>query len=543
MKKYSRNCPFSFLLVIYTVFQLVSVQLNANTRYYRLSYRDDPSTTVVIGWSDNGTSTNAMVYYGTTDLGTNAASYPFSHGIDNTTSYVSLTNHFARLTGLTPDTKYYFVVKDDQGVSARYSFKTITDNPDGTITFIAGGDSRTKSPLLDTGTCTGGDCRVVRQNANRLVAKIRPDFVSFNGDFVLTSILTSYWTDWFTDWALTYGPDADGGLIVPFMPATGNHEVNADIVNLFDVTNANDYYAISFGGNLFRFYSLNVIANGIDVCADTAQTNWFTNDLNNYTGTSSEPYWKFCQYHTPMAPHALTYPNQHMIDCWASLFQSKKVSLCLEGHSHVLKYTWPIVPSSGIGSDNGFIRDDVNGTVYIGEGAWGAPVRDLYTTAGTTAYNWTRDQASTDGFHLICVTKQKIEIRTVKFDVVATVGQVAPGDPECTLPANLSIWTPSNGAVVEINNPSIGIYENTTAAKKIDIYPNPANDFLTFSSTQNISNAYIEMYNGMGMLMKKQKISFTDNNKISTTNLSDGAYFIFIKADNFCESQKILISH
>jgi hypothetical protein len=529
------------LLFLFFVFLVISVNLIANTRFYRLSYRDDPSTTVVIGWCDNGTSTNALVYYGTTDFGTNAASYPFNHGIDTTTSYVSLTNRFARITGLTPDTKYYFVVKDDQGVSARYSFKTITDDPNGTITFIAGGDCRTAFSfnIGETGTCTGGNCRLQRQNANKLVSKIRPDFVSFNGDFIMNidPLQTTVWPDWFTDWQLTYGPDADGGLIVPFMATMGNHEVNADIFNLFDITNSDDYYALSFGGNLFRYYSLNCSADDYNVCTDAAQLNWFTNDLNNYTGTSSEPYWKFCQYHTPMAPHAETSVNQYMIDCWANLFKPKKVNLCIEGHSHVLKYTWPLVPAT-IGG--GFVRDDVNGTVFIGEGCWGAPVRTCYTTAGTTAYSWTRDQASTDGFHLICVTKEKIQIRTVKFDVVSTVGQVGPNDPKCTLPANISIWTPANGAVVEILNPSIGITETKKSDKKVEIYPNPVKDILTLSVKQKINNATIDVYNGMGKRIKVVNTDLTDNYQLNLRNLSNGAYFIFIKADGFSESHKII---
>jgi acid phosphatase type 7 len=529
------------LLLLLMITMMIQIHLNANTRFYRLSYRDDPSTTIVIGWSDNGTSTNAKVYYGTTDLGTAAASYPFNHGIDTSNTYVSLTNHFARITGLTPNTRYYFVIKDDQGVSARYSFKTITDDPNGTISFLAGGDSRTIAPILDTGTCTGGDCRATRQNGNKLVAKIRPDFVAFNGDFVLTSVLTSYWSDWFTDWQLTYGPDADGGFIVPFMAAMGNHEVNADILNLFDITNSNDFYAISFGGNLFRFYSLAVTGNGEDICANTAQQNWLINDLNNYTGTSSEPYWKFCQYHVPMDPHALTKTNPKMIACWADLFQTKKVKLCIEGHSHVLKYTWPVVASSATGSDNGFIRDDANGIVYIGEGSWGAPVRDLYTTAGTTAYNWTRNQASLSGYHLVCVTKEKVQIRTILFDAVTTVGQVGPTDPECTLPANISIWTPSNGAVVEILNPALGSTGDMAKnEKKTEVYPNPVTDKLSITVKQKISDVTIDVYNGMGKLVKVVTAELDGTYQLDMQDLPDGAYFVFIKAKGFSESHKII---
>ena len=530
-----------FFTLLYALL-MISNHLMANTRYYRLAYRDDPSTTVVIGWSNDGTSTNAMVYYGTMDQGTNWSAYPLNHGIDRSSSYVSLTNNFAELTGLTPDTKYYFVVKDDQGVSARYSFKTISDDSNDPVTFIAGGDSRTNVPLIES--CTGGNCRLQRQNGNKLVAKIRPDFVAFSGDFILSNYLglgNIYYADWLEDWQLSFGPDADGGFIAPFMATFGNHEFNDDIYELFDIPNSDNYYAFSFGGNLFRFYTLKVVE-GVNVCTDTTQLNWFTHDLQNYTGTSSEPYWKILQYHVPMVPHAETSPNQDMIDCWANLFQPYKVNLCFEGHSHVLKYTWPLVPSSASGSDNGFIRDDANGTVYVGEGCWGAPLRTLYIYySADAAYNWTRDQAETDGFHLVCVSKQKIEIRTIKFDVVTAVGQVGTYDPPCTLPSNISIWTPSNGAVVEILNNSVGIEDQHLMNNKVEVSPNPAKDIITLIVKQKIPDATIELYNGMGRLIKTEKTDLEDSYPLNLKDLPQGAYFIFIKANGYSELHKIIV--
>ena len=529
-----------FLTALVALF-FISNHLSANTKYYRLAYRDDPSTTVVIGWSVDLISTNAIVHYGTTDLGTNWQSYPFSHGIDRSTSYVGLTNNFAELTGLTPNTKYYFVIQDDFGVSARFSFKTISDDPNIPISMIAGGDSRTNIPLIES--CTDGDCRLQRQNGNRLVAKIRPDFVAFSGDFILSNYLSMgnvFYADWLEDWQLSIGPDADGGLIIPFMATFGNHEFNDDIYNLFDITNSDNHYALSFGGNLFRFYTLKSIEDQ-SPCVDTLQMNWLTNDLQNYTGTLSEPYWKIVQYHIPMVPHAKTTANQSMIDCWASLFQPYKISLAIEGHSHVIKYTWPLVPSAAPGSDFGFIRDDANGTVFIGEGCWGAPLRSLYTYYNNDgAYNWTRNQGEFDGFHYICISKQKIEIRTIKFDVVSTVGQVEPNDPPCTLPANLSIWTPSNGAIVEILNPSTSVSDNKNIKKKIDVFPNPTKGIVTLSTKSPIPNATIELYNGMGKLIKSEKISFLNDYKLNFKDLEHGAYFIFIKTNDYSESHKII---
>jgi len=530
-------------ILLFFVMMAVSHFVCANTEYYRLSYRDDPSTTVVIGWSDDVLSTGAMVYYGTTDFGTNWSSYPMSHGIDRSNSYVALTNNFAELTGLTPNTKYYFVIKDDESVSARYSFKTITDNPNDGICFIAGGDSRTNVPIYEN--CTDGDCRLQRQNGNKLVAKIRPDFVAFSGDFILSNYLGMgdvYYANWLSDWQLSIGPDADGGLIVPLIAAFGNHELNDDIYQLFDIVSSTNYYALSFGGNLFRFYTLKVVET-VSVCTDTTEISWLTNDLQNYTNTSSQPYWKMVQYHVPMAPHAETAtPNQDMIDCWASLFQPYDVKLVFEGHAHVLKYTWPIVPSSGTGSDHGFIRDDANGTIFIGEGCWGAPLRTLYTFySPDAAYNWTRNQAAYDAFHVVCVSKSKIDIQTVRFNIYSTVGQVGPNDPVCTLPTGLSIWTPSNGAVVELFNPTSNVIEQQNTVKKVDVFPIPAKDVVTLTVNDKIKNATIELFDGMGKLIKTEHTDIDNTYNLNIKDLRAGAYFVFIKAVGYNESHKIIV--
>ena len=60
---------------------------------------------------------------------------------------------------------------------------------------------------------------------------------------------------------------------------------------------------------------------------------------------------------------------------WAQLFYDHAVDLVIECDSHIVKRTHPVRPSTATGSDEGFIQDDVAGTVYIGEGCWGAPLR------------------------------------------------------------------------------------------------------------------------------------------------------------------------
>lgn len=433
---------------IFTLIMLLfATNIFAGTQYYRLSFRDDPSTTMVIGWSDLGTSTNAIVYYGTTDFGTNYLSYPLNKMIDRSVNYKGLNNKFSRLTGLSPNTVYYFVIHDDEGTSARMIFKTLPDNANTSITFVSGGDSRTGI----IGEFEYSQCRTRRQDANRLVSKIRPSFIAFSGDYVFSipdiyiSSTNAAWADWFADWQLTLTTD---GQLIPLVPAFGNHELTDDVYNMFDVPNNNTYYSLSIGGKLLRLYTLNTELN-----CDASQQSWLSTDLQLHTNNSSEPYWKYVQYHYPFVPHAYYTPNTTLINCWASLFQLNKVRLISESHAHIIKVTWPIVTSSATGNDNGFIRDDANGIVYIGEGSWGAPLRDLYTNfSADAAFNWTRNQEKMPGFQIICVTKQKIEIRVAKLENVINVGQVQLNDPPCTLPPNIILWSPTNGSVVTIYN-------------------------------------------------------------------------------------------
>ncbi len=163
---------------------LISVEcLFAGTRFYRTSYRDDPTTTIVIGWSDDGTSTNAKVYYGTVDNGTNWQLYPLNQAVDRTVSHRGLTNRFVRLTNLTPNTIYYFVVKDDNSVSQRMSFKTLPNDPNIPVLFINGGDTRTGASGIEFETNL---CVPRRRAGFDLVAKIRPDFIAFSGDFIFS---------------------------------------------------------------------------------------------------------------------------------------------------------------------------------------------------------------------------------------------------------------------------------------------------------------------------------------------------------------------
>ena len=404
---------YSLFLVL-----LFALQLNASNDKYRLTLRGNPATSIVIGW-DQTSGSNPVVYYDTVDHGINVNNYPFTRSVDRSVYYKGMNNTFARLTGLKPDTVYYFIIKDSQGVSERFWFKTAPGD-NSRLSFIAGGDSRNN--------------RTPRRNANSLVAKLKPHAVLFGGDMT-NGDSSNEWKEWFIDWQLTIARD---NRMFPIVATRGNHEdSNSSIYNLFDVPSSNVYYAITFGQNLVRTYTLNT-----EISIAGNQTTWLENDLN----ANSDVLWKMAQYHKPMRPHVSSKrEGNNQYNYWADLFYNKGVKLVVECDAHTVKSTWPIRPSSGSGNDEGFVRDNQNGTVYVGEGCWGAPLR-----SNNDGKTWTRNSASFNQFKWIFVDENKIETRTIKIDNASQVDEVSNANV-FTAPSNLDIWNPSNGSVITIN--------------------------------------------------------------------------------------------
>lgn len=393
---------------------------NALVDKVRCMWRDDPSTTIVIGW-DQVTGQSAAVYLDQTDHGRNFNAYKLSKRADRTVVAKGMNNNFARFGGLTPNTTYYFIIKDNEGMSERYSFRTAPDQPTQRLSIIAGGDSRNH--------------REARRSANLLVAKLRPHVVLFNGDMTVNDA-SKEWIEWMDDWQLTIGAD---GRITPVLTARGNHEAeNRTLVDLFDLPHPGNFYALNFGGNLLRVYTLNTM-----IPAGGDQKIWLENDLKTEGGRAT---WKIAQYHHAIRPHTSAKTEKDDLYAnWAQLFHQFGVRLAIESDSHVVKWTFPIRPDTGPGNDMGFVRDDATGTVYVGEGCWGAPLRE-----NNDDKSWTRASGSFNQFNWIFVDQDKIEVRTVMTDGSAQVGEVSASnifEP----PIGLSLWSPPGGDVIRID--------------------------------------------------------------------------------------------
>lgn len=118
------------------------------------------------------------------------------------------------------------------------------------------------------------------------------------------------------------------------------------------------------------------------------------------------------------------------------------MSLVVECDSHCVKTTWPVQPTGNTSASSAFTRNDSTGTVYVGEGCWGAPLRSAYDSK-----SYTRNSGSFNMFMWIHARQDRMELRTIDVANASSVRPVSDSNP-FALPSGLNVWNPSNGGVV-----------------------------------------------------------------------------------------------
>lgn len=421
---------------------------------YRLAWTDDPATTMTIGWRQ-ASGTPVSVEYrvaGTSTWSTHttisASSFQNLERDPNDVAH-TLVSQFATLSRLSADTSYEFRVVDSEGTNTTYWFKTAPDSPQE-FTFVAGGDSRPDAATDPTD--------VARERGNQLVAKIRPLFILFNGDYHDNGSYDE-WITWLSQWQSTISAD---GRMYPIVPAHGNHENDVPnmVQQIFGINNADTYYALNVGGSMMRLYTLNTeleptVGYGqMDAYNSQAiwdaQTTWLANDMTNPANNAT---WKIASYHRPLRPHTASKAEGiQRYDDWANIFTANGLDLAVESDSHMVKYTYPVVAcSSGQGCFEGFRRDDAAGTTYIGEGAWGAPKRPIDDDK-----SWTMASDSLWHLHVIQATPSNLNIQSAIFETDADVTGVTAltqaeqdADP-VALPTGMNVFTPLSGETLSL---------------------------------------------------------------------------------------------
>lgn len=397
----------------------------------RVAWDKNPHSEAVIGFSDSAGST---IQFGTT---TNQSSWQTrsSNVQRKFRGSSSLVSNFVRLSNLSPDTEYYFKVCGSSCSSTLYYFKTAPSSPRD-MTVISGGDSRSSH--------TG------RLEGNRLVAKIRPDYITFGGDYTNNNQASDMST-WLDHWQSSFSVDQIDGQtfrrVYPVIPTFGNHEAGnpntlcetfgTDPDGNGTCSSSDNYFAMNIGGNQTRVYTLNTEFKD-NATLWSQQKSWLTNDL---AAQGAQVTWRLGQYHRTMVPTGGGKTSYSTIRQWAPIFETGKMNLITESDTHIVKYTWPVVPS-------GSSYTKVNaGTVYLGEGSWGVGTRST-----DTPQSWLADNASFKQFKVIQFNGSKIDVRTVRFSGESGTGSLSRAQRQAdplALPSGLSLWNPS-GTVGEV---------------------------------------------------------------------------------------------
>ena len=336
--------------------------------------QNDTSHTMVVTWKTATAEAGDNVLYDTESRGGDPELYGYSAtGSHHTYTGAGGYIHDVELTGLSPDTRYYFICGgENDGYSAERSFRTAPDQS-ASFRFVAGGDSRSGLPNWPE----------KRDNISRTMAKFNPSFVLFIGDFIYNWNDQNEWNNWFAA-AQEYWVD-NNGLTIPMIPAIGNHEVFWPQPGDYNPENeATNYYGQFYLPGNERWYSLDwgpdlhvivldseVLDTGSDTWSD--QLAWLENDL----AANENSMWKIVIFHRP------AYSSGGGLDGaqtdWVPLFDNYHVDLAISGHHHCYERTHPI--------KNNQISD--NGTVYVVSGGWGAPLHsgnpEWFTAYGPTA--------------------------------------------------------------------------------------------------------------------------------------------------------------
>jgi hypothetical protein len=341
----------------------------------RLTYFDDPATTIAVGWNSDAAG-DTEIQYGTSPTAltqtATATMIDQPSPLDHTFT--------ARLTGLTPGTTYYYKVAGYPSGDP-FSFETLSADPCAPHRFILIGDNR--QDFGDGANPTWGSI------LDETLA-FDPDYYVNTGDMVLDGNTPEQW-DSFMDMS------EPGWAVIPSILTLGNHDdddVNGDgaLYNqLYELPRypggTEDYYSIDIGP--IHFVSLNSQYNDPGSPEMAAQVAFLDADL----AATTQP-WKVVFFHKAVytrGNHRTGEENNGSINAqFVPIFDEHNVDFVFNGHSHNYER---YAPSRGVDAKFGGtgrslpagpgetlpanVPDGATGTSYVVSGGAGALTTDI----------------------------------------------------------------------------------------------------------------------------------------------------------------------
>lgn len=323
--KYYTQLAVSFLLsiVCLTVFSISSVSAVSFTR--SVFIQNVTTNQVEMRWVTDTTEALLVKYGVSTSYGNQVSS-------DTVTGTGGNNNH-AKITGLSPNTKYYYQVTTAAGTAltpagdTTYYFKTAPPTGSSTpFTFAAWGDS--------------GDSSSTQDSVARQVAAKSPDLTFIAGD-----IAYPYTTSFANNNGLYFNHYKDSMRFSAFYVACGNHESSCSTV-MSDHSlpgggksgGTDSSYSFDYGN--VHFVALNsngsFAYNPTNPSASDPQVKWAYNDLKG----SSQP-WKVLYWHHNGWSAGSHSTQSNIVTNLMKLASDTGANVAFWGHSHTYE-RWPI---------------------------------------------------------------------------------------------------------------------------------------------------------------------------------------------------------
>jgi acid phosphatase type 7 len=351
-------------------------QTNANESHlsephsFLLSWQQDPTTTMTIDWH-TAPDVSPFFQYREKVKGPSTKEWTTVEGQRTPFPYSkALVINRAELLELKPAQKYEFRFTRQNKV---YHFRTMPSDLSHPIRFLIGGDVMHRPKWM--------------QRTSAHAAARDPDFAVIGGDLAYADGKQSdvdRWYRYLKIWSETM--ITANGRVIPHIAAIGNHEVKKGYVqNYGDDYEQTDefrkrespyyyalmafpgqpgYGALDFGGYL----SLLLLDSDHTNPVDGEQADWLSQSLGEREGVPH----RFPIYHVPAYPSVRNPQGEtetRVRETWVPLFEKHSLPLAFENHDHTYKRTHPL-------KDNEVNPD---GTIYMGDGAWGVRTRRLPT--------------------------------------------------------------------------------------------------------------------------------------------------------------------
>jgi len=318
------------------------------------------SSTITVTWQTRDSDSGNTVAYDNVSRNSAPSLYRYSViGTNHTYPGASGGIHDVELSGLKPNSTYYFVCGGEKGgYSDERSFRTAPIHSSH-LRFVVGGDSRTNWSQRD--------------NISRGMSKFNPSFVLFSGDLVTSGYNQTMW-DSFFEGLHSYWIGSNS-LTIPIIPCLGNHEQNAtNYYEQFALPGNEQWYSLNWG----KYVHITVLNSEAD--PSSAQLDWLENDLASHGNYA----WKFVLFHQPPFSSGKHDSWTEGQEYWCPLFDKYHVDIVFAGHDHNYERSKPINYTASKTSPQDTYS---KGTMYIISGGWGAP---LYSNGS----NWWTDYSS-----------------------------------------------------------------------------------------------------------------------------------------------------